>query len=92
MLHRLLVCDWIGQITSSIHIRRGDAVVVEVIRADITDEEREEILRRASIIAGVLLRGIKEKGVKHTYENPNNNQEKNTQEARWVFSPSTTSL
>lgn len=36
-------------------------MVVEVIRADITDEEREEILRRASIIAGVLLRGIKEK-------------------------------
>lgn len=67
-------------------------MVVEVIRADITDAELEEVLRQASIIAGVLLRGIKEKGVKHVYENPDNNQEKNTQEVRWVFSPSTTSL
>ena len=48
-------------------------MVVEVIRADITDEERKEVLRRASIIAGELLKGIKEREVKHTHDNQDKN-------------------
>lgn len=42
-------------------------MIVEVIRADITEEEREKILNRVAILSGILLKGIMENGI-----SPNN--------------------
>lgn len=55
---------------------------VHVECADITDEERRKILDRMALIAGMMLKEIKEKGVKSTYEDSSDNQAKNAQEAR----------
>lgn len=42
-------------------------MIVEVIRANITEEEREKILNRVAILSGILLKGIMENGI-----SPNN--------------------
>lgn len=41
---------------------------VQVECANITYEEREKILHRAAIIAGMMVKEIREKGIKSTYE------------------------
>lgn len=55
-------------------------MIVEVIRADITEEEREKILNRVAILSGILLKEIKENGIspdnKHLEKIKRRHQEK----------------
>lgn len=55
---------------------------VHVECADITDEERQKILDRVAIIAGMMVKEMREKGVKHTYENSDQDKAKNAKETR----------
>lgn len=48
-------------------------LIIEVVRATITDEERQKRLNRISFLAGVLVKGIVEKQ-QSTYEGAEKNE------------------
>lgn len=48
-------------------------MVIEVVRANITEEERQKRLNRISVLSGILVQGIIEKN-QSTYEEVDENE------------------
>ena len=48
----------------------GDDMIIEIIRPDITEEERQKVLKRIEYLAGLMLKGIREKDAIAKLETP----------------------